>query len=129
MRSGVLFLAGAAIHFAFAALVVLSLIWLPEYRGRPLDATAVGVVVFIAAIYAFLGFALLKARTGSSRWVKLFAVGGGIFLGNVVAIGGWRGGLLYAIPLATGLLALWRHRKLDALGLGREAPEQDVAPR
>ena len=122
-------MASAALYFGLALLLLLSLIWWQDYTGRVLSGPVVGVVGFLASTCAFFGFAILKARKGSPLWIKIFALGGGLFFGNVAGFGGWKAALVFGVPFVVGLFGLWRRQKVLANPAFESGPPSAAAQR
>ncbi len=129
MKGNVLLRISAVLYFGLALFVLVSLLLWPDYASRPLSPSVIVTVVFIVSMCAFLGFAVLKARKGSLHWIKAFAISGGMFAGLGVW-GNWKVGLVFAVPLAIAVVALWRNGMLanNAFESGR-AEEPRAAQR
>jgi hypothetical protein len=107
MKGNVLLWVSAAMYWGIALFVSLSLLFWKDYASRPLSPSVIVTVAFIVSMCAFFGFAALKARKGSLHWIKAFAISGGMFAG-LAAWGNWKVGIVFAVPLAVALFALWR---------------------
>jgi hypothetical protein len=129
MKGRVMPLAGAAMYFGLALLILLALTWWPDQAGRALTGSFIAIVVFFASCCGFLGLALLKALKGSPGWAKVFGIGGGVFTGTLAGFGGWKVALVFGLPLVIGLVALWRLKLLANPALENGRPQAGAAQR
>lgn len=68
--------------------------------------------VFFASVCAFLGFVVLKTRSGSRLWVRILAISGGLLAGIGALGASLEGALAFAVPLVIAAFALWRNGML-----------------
>ena len=95
----------------YIILGIIFLIVLP-IKNSPPNGTVIGVAIFLAAFCFYLGYAALRARTGTFIQKRNFGIVASIFCGGVAGISGLIAGIVLGIPLAIGLLGIreiwWR---------------------
>jgi len=128
MKRSVFFWISAGMYFVFALLDLLFLIWWPDYASRPLSAGIIIAAVFLASVCAFLGFVVLKTRSGSLLWIRVLAISGGLLTGIGALGASLEGGLAFAVPLAIAAFALWRNGMLANNAFESGRAEEPRAP-
>jgi len=95
-------------YFGLALLVMAALSQWPRYTAQSLSAVVIGTATLLASACLFLGFAVLKARTGSPGWIRTFGIGGAVLAWTLGGLAGWKAALILGAPLAVGVLGVWR---------------------